>query len=105
MDRANFPHHPSFQVFEKSASNGCHLCLLFYDQIPFNTREVLRECIMEGRIEVSSAVKDEVSEFDIKLWYSFPLYARDAQGTPGFVTTLHMNLKASESQQFTVSAI
>jgi len=100
-ERANFVHYNLFRGFETSVSNGCHLCLLFYDQFPFDVREVLRESVKGGLIEVSTAVNETVSEYDIQLWYPYPAHVRDSRGSPGFIATLHMNSKASEGPSWT----
>jgi hypothetical protein len=90
-------HYSSFHEFERSAAEGCHLCLLFSNQIPPDKRALLRDYSLEGRIGIWKTISETVSLYDIKLHYSFPPKARCEQGSTGFMMILHMNLSSRES--------
>jgi hypothetical protein len=44
------PHYNTYIEFEQSARKGCHICLLFCNQIPDNDRNELRQIGLNGYI-------------------------------------------------------
>lgn len=89
-------HHESYTAFEKSARDSCHLCLLFWNQIPDDKRIILRQYTLEGRIAayVAESQLDSSHLYDMILHYSYPPETRREQGTMGFKMTLHMRTTA-----------
>jgi hypothetical protein len=85
-------HHKSYAAFEKSAWECCHLCLLFWNQVPDHKRVLLRRYVLEGRIAIClpESQLDSSHKYDIILHYSFPPEERREQGSMGFRMTLHM---------------
>ena len=65
-------HYSTFEQFENSARHDCHLCLLFFDHIPFDVIAALRDPTLEcGQIGIAYAANERVSTFDLMLWYPF----------------------------------
>ena len=94
-------HHESYAAFEKSASECCHLCLLFWNQVPDHKRVVLRRYALEGRIAIyePESQLDTLHRYDIILHYSFPPDTRREQGSMGFRMTLHMMIAPGTSRE------
>lgn len=66
-------HYPSYRAFEKVAASGkCHLCLLFWAQIPENDRIELRQVGAEGVISLRQSFNMLYDEhlFDIQWCYA-----------------------------------
>jgi len=86
-------HHASYAAFEKSALHGCHMCLLFWNQVPDHRRVVLRQTALEGTISiyVPHSQLDSLHQYEILLHYSFPEEARLEQGSWGFIMVLQMS--------------
>lgn len=92
-------HHISYLAFEESAKQSCHLCLLFWNQVPEDSRVALRGHQSGGiiRIDEYTAQLDPFHNFDISLYYSYPpdlsylpTASQITQGLDGFSMRLHM---------------
>ena len=69
------PHYSSYTEFEKSAKNGCHICLLFWNQIPDNDRDELRQIGLHGYI----SIREPSSQIEARHLYDIVLaYLRRA---------------------------
>jgi hypothetical protein len=91
-------HHDSYAAFETSAREYCHLCLLFWNQVPDDKRIILRQYNIEGRIAiyVPESQVDSSHLYDIILHYSYPPQARREEAGMGLKMTLHMMSTISE---------
>jgi hypothetical protein len=67
----HLPHYGSYTEFEKSAQNGCHICLLFWNQVPDNDRDELRKIGLHGYISIREPTSqiDSRNLFEIGLAY------------------------------------
>ena len=85
-------HHESFAAFEKFARDGCHLCLLLWNQVPDHKRIVLRRSSAVGRIAIylTDSQLDSSHQYDIILHYSYSPEDTREQGSMGFRMDLHM---------------
>jgi hypothetical protein len=90
------PHYSAYIEFEKSARNGCHICLLFWNQIPDNDREELRQIGSRGRI----AVREPSSQLDPRHLYGLVLAFRRSpakDGTRRVTYLLHLDMLEEQS--------
>jgi hypothetical protein len=85
------PRYNSYIEFEQSARKGCHICLLFCNQIPDNDRDELRQIGLNGYI----SCREPSSQIDPRHLYGLVLGykrrpAEDGTRRVTYLLDLHM---------------
>lgn len=88
-DLPDIKHHCTFREFEQSAKEKCHLCLLFFNQIPLHQLELLRQSGISGQASIQYAGNQWLSTLDLQVWYYFQADANQPETGPIYMT-LHL---------------
>jgi len=84
-------HYSSYSEFEKSAQRGCHVCLLFWNQIPDGERHELRKARLNSYIQIQqpSVQIDSAHMYEIGLAFQ-KQPTSDGVRRVSYMLTLHM---------------
>jgi len=98
-------HHLSFVALEQSAKGGCHMCMLFLNQIPDDIRVAARKAQGRGFIIIDEVnIQLDVShKYDIKLGYLAPHEMTTEHGI--FIAKLHMRSNLGKTLEINICLI